>query len=253
MKEPPPGEDVNVALCRRTNRELSGDSREVLLSSPVSQIRDGTYDRGSGVVNRALDRLELSGDESSVMSTMEADFRGIGSSSSSWESVSERSDLGESMEDHRRMAKLTGEGFIARFRKPCGRRVVWTPSVSPEELTSGFGPSESRGVFNWRESSVVELKDDSARGGGSRSVTGSSGESESGTIGTHFRRARLIGLGATPRKPLVPPFLNPRIPEIEGRRVGDARTSEASAASTEQERFTGTCSSVLGRFRDEVL
>lgn len=85
-----------------------------LTSLPASQIREGTYDRGSGVVNRALGRLEPSGDECSVISTMvEVDVRGMGSSSSSWESVSERSDLGEPMEDHRRMAKLTGEGFMA--------------------------------------------------------------------------------------------------------------------------------------------
>jgi len=70
VKEPPPGEDVNVALCRRTNRELSGDSRGALLSSRVSQIREDTYDRGSGVVNRALGRLELPGDESNGLSTM---------------------------------------------------------------------------------------------------------------------------------------------------------------------------------------
>jgi len=125
VKEPPPGEDVNVALCRRTNKELSGDSMGVLLSSPVSQIREGTYDRGSGVVNRAVGRLALSGDECSVISTMvEVDVRGVGSSSSSWESVSERSDLGEPIDDHRRMAKLTGEGFMVRLKKPRGRRVA---------------------------------------------------------------------------------------------------------------------------------
>ena len=181
---------------------LTHGATELTLSR-VSQIREGTYDRGSGVVNRVLCRPELSGDESSGLSTMtEVVLRGMGSSNSSWESVSEGSDLGESMEDHRRMAKLTGEGFIARFKKGCGLLVAWTPSVSPEELTSGLGQSESRGVIGWRESSVVELKDDSARGGGSGSATGSSGKSESGTIGTHFRRARFIGFGATPRKPL---------------------------------------------------
>lgn len=90
----------------------------MLTSSRVSQIRDGTYDRGSGVVNLALGRLELSGDESSGLSVIAAvGLRGMGSSNSSWESVSERSDLGESIDDHRRMAKFTGEGFIARFKK----------------------------------------------------------------------------------------------------------------------------------------
>ena len=174
-----------------------------LTSSPVSQIREGTYDRGSGVVNRALGRRALSGDECNVISTIaEVDVRGMGSSSSSWESVSERSDLGEPITDHRRMAKLTGEGFMARLRKARGRRVVWTSSVSPEGLTAGFKPSESRGVVKWRESSVVELEEDSARGGWSGSGVSSSGGSESGTTGTHFRRARLIGFGATPKKPL---------------------------------------------------
>ena len=101
VKEPPPGEEVNVALCRRTNKELSGDSRGVLLcerglehaitwgatrltSSPVSQIREGTYDRGSGVVNRAPRRLALPGDEyKAISTTAELDFRGKGSSTSS--------------------------------------------------------------------------------------------------------------------------------------------------------------------------
>jgi hypothetical protein len=128
----------------------------------------------------------------------------MGSSSSSWESVSERSDLGEPIEDHRRMAKLTGEGFMARLKKARGRRVAWTPSVSPEGLTSGFGPSESWGVIKWRESSVVELEG----GFGPRRMVGVGNQfirkSESGTTGTHFRRARFMGFGARLRSRCSP-------------------------------------------------
>lgn len=110
-------------------------------------------------------------------------------------------------------------------------------------------------MINWRESPVVELEEDSARGGSGSGISSSEG-SESVATGIHFRRARFIGFGATPRKPLWPPFLNPRIPDIpesEGRGGVDARASEVSAASAERERFTETYSSVLWRFRDEVL
>ena len=49
-------------------RPAHGETR--LTSSPVSRIREGTCNHGSGVVNRALGRLVDSSDERNVISTM---------------------------------------------------------------------------------------------------------------------------------------------------------------------------------------